>query len=181
MPTCATCAVGREPSESRSNGQAALVLLMMRYGEPLPLSPSAGLDLASREIGTPRSMLTPYLEQPDAHRQPSALRLVATAAVAARQALARRPDVLARAERVARFIEGFESPYDLELLETVHRLARELPDVAASPERAVTEILTRFGPTRRYLQPHHVRNAWQCLHEHGWLPHPFPAIPPMPC
>ncbi len=66
-------------------------------------------------------------------------------------------------------MEGFESPYGLELLVMVHHLAREQPEVATDAARAVTETIARFGRERRYLQPNHVWKAWQRLHEQGWL------------
>lgn len=97
--------------------------------------------------------------------------------MAAWRALRGRPEAQARARRVARLIKGFESPYGLELLVMVHRLAQAQPDITADAERAVAETIARFGHERRYLQPNHVRKAWQRLHEQGWLSHAAVTTP----
>lgn len=157
---------------------ARLAILLRAAGELLPVADAAGWHPRPPDIHRLRSMLSQWIEgEPDGRCLPAALRLRPGAAAVARRALNERPEVWARARRVARLIEGFASPYGLELLVTVHHLGRELPDAATDAERAVTETIARFGHERRYLQPNHVRKAWQRLHEHGWLPHTAPALP----
>jgi O-acetyl-ADP-ribose deacetylase (regulator of RNase III) len=151
---------------------ARLAYLLQTIGVPLPLQGAAAHDPSPEGLAAILPALAPFLRGRLNLRRPHAPAALQPAAVtAAEQALAELPGVRARAERVARLIEGFETPYGLELLVTVHRLAWELPDVATDAERAVTETIARFGHERRYLQPNHVRKAWQRLHEHGWLPH----------
>jgi hypothetical protein len=59
----------------------------------------------------------------DAPHKP--LELVPGAVEDARVALAAHPESLKRFERVAELVDGFESPFGLELLATVHWVARE--------------------------------------------------------
>jgi O-acetyl-ADP-ribose deacetylase (regulator of RNase III) len=76
---------------------------------------------------------------------------------------------LQRLQRVAELIEGFESPYGLELLATVHWVARheeigvaDLPEVA----KAVNAWSSR---KRKLMKPEHLALAWQRLNQKGWL------------
>lgn len=87
---------------------------------------------------------------------------------------------LARLGRVKELIEGFESPYGMELLATVHWAAtRELKGGAGKEgqgagERGLAEvrrIIEEWSPRKRKLMKReHVQLAWQRLKQHGWLP-----------
>jgi O-acetyl-ADP-ribose deacetylase (regulator of RNase III) len=158
---------------------ARLAYLLQAAGMPLPFQGAAAAHEPSPEgLAAMLPALAPFLRGRLNLRQPHApVTLQPAAVTAAEQALAGLPETMALAERVARLIEGFETPYGLELLVTVHHLARDLPDAATDAERAVTEAIARFGHERRYLQPNHVRKAWQRLHEQGWLPRAALAVP----
>lgn len=75
---------------------------------------------------------------------------------------------LARLSRVAHLIEGFESPYGMELLATVHWAATRQSKSAEfkDTEAAVSAWSDR---KRRLLKPEHVRLAWNRLKERDWL------------
>jgi hypothetical protein len=77
------------------------------------------------------------------------------------------PETLERYERVARLIDGFETPYGLELLATTHWVTvhEEAQDADAAAE-LVREWSQRKG---RLFTDEHVGAAWRRLDEGGWL------------
>ncbi len=94
------------------------------------------------------------------------LELVPGAAEKAHAVLAERPDTRDRFERVGRLVEGFESPFGLELLATVHWVMTR--------EDAVTEadIVARtyeWGERKRQFSPRQIALARDTLAERGWL------------
>ncbi len=72
-----------------------------------------------------------------------------------------------RLERVAEIIEGFETPYGLELLSSVHWVARHSRPVANSLESATTTIRSWNDRKKRLFRPEHIRLAWKHLSELG--------------
>jgi hypothetical protein len=74
---------------------------------------------------------------------------------------------LERYERVAQLIDGFETPYGLELLVTTHWVAvhEEAQDASVAAE-LVREWSQRKG---RLFTDEHVMVAWRQLDEGGWL------------
>ena len=84
-----------------------------------------------------------------------------------------KPDAQERLARVAELIEGFETPYGMELLATVHWIARtggrsgEPP--AKSPEEAI-HLVHAWNPRKqRVFRPEHIRTAWGRLQQKGWM------------
>jgi O-acetyl-ADP-ribose deacetylase (regulator of RNase III) len=79
-------------------------------------------------------------------------------------------------QRVIALIEGFESPYGMEILASVHWVANN--DEAVHDAESALQAIQRWSKDKRdRLQPEHVRIAWQRLAEQGWLsasvaPHP---------
>lgn len=70
-------------------------------------------------------------------------------------------------ERVARLIDGFQSPYGMELLATVHWVTtREKTTSFDATLKAVRSWDTRKA---QLMQPSHVRAAWEKLAEQGWI------------
>jgi hypothetical protein len=95
--------------------------------------------------------------------------LLPGAVEAAMAALQSRPESRQRFDRVAELIEGFESPYGLELLASVHWVAtRDEPPVvdvgaASAAIRSWTDRkATLFGTD-------HVKVAWERLASRGWI------------
>lgn len=97
------------------------------------------------------------------------LELVPGALEVARELLVRQPDTSARFECVAALVEGFETPFGMELLATVHWVARR--EGASSPEAAVAAV---HGWNERKLQfsPEQIAIAWTALRDKGWLTAP---------
>jgi len=73
-----------------------------------------------------------------------------------------------RVQRIARLIEGFETPYGMELLGTVHWAARESRNA-----RDLAEVTRRVHDwndrKREIMKPSHIRVAHDRLVHEGWL------------
>ena len=90
---------------------------------------------------------------------------------AAGQLLADHPDELARIRKLLELVDGFETPYSLELLATVHFAAIQQPpttDPAVVAERVVAWSLRKA----RLFTDAHVRIAADRLAEFGLLARP---------
>ena len=74
-----------------------------------------------------------------------------------------------RLARVSRLIEGFETPYGMELLSSVHWLAVHATPVAASPDAAIAGMAEWNERKRRMFRPEHIRIAWGHLEEQKWI------------
>jgi O-acetyl-ADP-ribose deacetylase (regulator of RNase III) len=78
-----------------------------------------------------------------------------------------------RLARVAKLIEGFETPYGMELLATVHWAGINGSRDGAPPARSVdeaVEIVHAWNPRKqRIFKPQHVHKAWDRLSTNGWL------------
>jgi O-acetyl-ADP-ribose deacetylase (regulator of RNase III) len=75
-----------------------------------------------------------------------------------------------RLERVSRLIEGFETPYGMELLATIHWLAtREDPTIQQNIEAAIQGVQAWNKRKQQLFRPEHIRVAWNRLHEQQWM------------
>jgi O-acetyl-ADP-ribose deacetylase (regulator of RNase III) len=74
----------------------------------------------------------------------------------------------ARVERVSQLIEGFQSPYGMELLATVHWVASHEP-AARSADEAFHATQTWNERKKKIMRPEHVAAAWHQLESNGWL------------
>ncbi|TQE98607.1 MAG: Appr-1-p processing protein [Spiribacter salinus] len=176
-------------------GRAALVALMHRYlaavmdpfvsllevhklmyflqemGEPLKLKyikalygPYAGnlRHVLSRIEG---HLITGYADGEDDPEKP--LEIKPEALEPAETFLADHPQTQARFDRVARLIEGFETPYGMELLATVHWVATR--EGASSAEAAVAKTHAWNQRKQQMFPADHIRRAWTALQERGAL------------
>jgi O-acetyl-ADP-ribose deacetylase (regulator of RNase III) len=95
------------------------------------------------------------------------LELVPGATSDAERILARREETRSRLERVAHLVEGFESPFGLELLTTVHWIVtRERP----SSEHQLFDRIYRWGQHKRQFSESQIRLASKVLLEKSWIP-----------
>lgn len=76
------------------------------------------------------------------------------------------PDVQDRFERVAKLVEGFETPYGLELLATVHWVVDR--EAARGPDEAVTRI-HNWNDRKKAFTPRQIGLAYDVLQSKGWL------------
>ena len=80
---------------------------------------------------------------------------------------------LACLDAVTELIEGYETPYGMELLATVHWTACHtvgpfsLP--ASTPDEAVQHVQAWNPRKKQLFKPEHIRIAWQSLHKLGWV------------
>lgn len=80
-----------------------------------------------------------------------------------------REATLARFNRVEELMEGFETAYGLELLGSVHWVAKHEPTPASNPDEA-TELVHLWNDRKRDAFPrHHIEVAWNKLLDTGWL------------
>jgi O-acetyl-ADP-ribose deacetylase (regulator of RNase III) len=178
-----------------TRGRAALVSLMNRYlaglmdpsisllevhkltyflevaGEPLRLDFKKGaygpyadkLRHVLREIEG--HLISGYADGGDAPGKQ--LALVPGAVAEAESFLAQNAETLARFGRVARLVEGFETPFGLELLATVHWVAtRE----GASDHDSVAKATYAWGPSKQQFSRAQLGWAADRLQSEGWLP-----------
>ena len=84
--------------------------------------------------------------------------------------LCTQPETLSRFERVTSLIEGFETPYGLELLATVHWIATREDPAARSDVAAVTAGVYSWSPRKqKFFKEPHIRVAWQRLKDSEWI------------
>lgn len=72
-----------------------------------------------------------------------------------------------RIQRVGELIEGYQSPYGVELLATVHWVAKQ--ENAKTPIEAYNLIQNWNNRKKQLMTCHHVNSAWEHLVSHGWL------------
>jgi hypothetical protein len=75
-----------------------------------------------------------------------------------------------RVHRVLELVDGFETPYGLELLASVHWAAIHREPRAETWIDALEAIKGWSVRKRLLFQPQHVRVAWEQLAAQGWLP-----------
>jgi len=153
-----------------------LAYFLQEAGEPLRLKYEAG------HYGPYAANLNKVLEVMEGHfirgygdqQKPDAeIELLPGAVEEATNFLAGRTESIARLERVARLIEGFETPYGMELLATVHWVSHlggpGAATPATSPEEAIPQIHAWNPRKQQVFRPEHIHVAWRQLEEQGWL------------
>lgn len=76
---------------------------------------------------------------------------------------------LERLEKVACLIEGFETPYGMELLSSVHWVARHNDPTATDADEAIAQVHAWNARKRTMFRDEHIKVAWSRLMEVGWL------------
>ena len=79
-------------------------------------------------------------------------------------------DVRGRLDRVGDLIAGFETPYGMELLASVHWIACHDSKPATDPESAAQRIAEWTDRKARMFKPDHIRLAWKRLASESWIP-----------
>jgi O-acetyl-ADP-ribose deacetylase (regulator of RNase III) len=153
-----------------------LAYFLQESGEPMRLNYEAG------RFGPYAHNLNKVLEVLEGHfirgygdsQKPGAeIELLPGAVDEATAFLADQSDSRARLQRVAELIEGFETPYGMELLATVHWVAhRASPggtEPAMTPEAAIAAVHAWNPRKKRIFQPSHVQTAWLRLQSDHWI------------
>lgn len=94
------------------------------------------------------------------------LSLVPGAEDEAAQFLSEEADTRQRFDRVAELVEGFESPYGLELLSTVHWLVKDEPSASVDD---ITRRVYAWNERKRQFTPRQIRLAAEVLSRKGWI------------
>lgn len=76
-------------------------------------------------------------------------------------------EINSRIQRVSDLIEGYQSPYGVELLSTVHWVIKQ--EGASSPEDAHQAIQQWNDRKKELMIYQHVAAAWNRLQHNGWL------------
>lgn len=87
--------------------------------------------------------------------------------VEAEQFLDAHPDTKSRFERVAGLIAGFETPYGMELLATVHWAA--VKDDAETLEQVIETVHAWNSRKRELFSVRHIELAWNVLHQRNLI------------
>lgn len=178
---------------SMTPSRAALLSLMVDYGIPgyrLTLLEVQKLAYFLQVAGQPlrlqfvRHKYGPYaetlnhvLQRIEGHfirgygdrSREASIRVIPEAVEEATRFLSGDAETAGRLERVRRLIEGFETPYGMELLATVHWVAQSESAARNDAEEAVRLVQEWSGRKRRTFRPQHIRTAWGQLHAHGWI------------
>lgn len=175
-------------------GRAALIYLMNRYLAAL-LDPTvtllevhklmyflqeAGEPLRLRYVKAPYGpyaenlrhvlrtleghLIAGYTDGGDAPERP--LQLVPGAVRDAETFLASQPTTLQRSERVVQLVEGYETPFGLELLATVHWVAVK---EGAQEIEEIVERVRSWNQRKRQFTPAQIELAAERLREQGWI------------
>jgi len=75
-------------------------------------------------------------------------------------------------QRVVDLISGFETPFGMELLSTVHWVANR--EGAKTADQAVSKTYS-WNNRKRMFREKHIKLAWDILERKGWLQHSQPA------
>ena len=78
-------------------------------------------------------------------------------------------EAIQRLELVKNLIKGFETPYGMELLSTVHWIAVEFPEAMEDPVIVVQKVQEWNSRKKFRMKPQHIKKAWQRLKEERWL------------
>jgi len=173
--------------------RAALLILLKSYATPgyrLSLleveklafflqvaGQSMKLDFAKGKYGPYAEVLNHVLQNMEGHyirgygdrSRGAAIRPLPEAIAEAEEYLGNRPETRLRLQRVIELIDGFETPYGMELLATVLWAARDDQSVGCEPEAAIRAVHSWSERKRRTFSGQHVKVAWQRLTEQGWL------------
>jgi hypothetical protein len=153
-----------------------LAYFLQEAGEPLRLNYEAG------HYGPYAPNLNKVLEVMEGHfirgygdsQKPDAeIELLSGAVEEASIFLADKRDSLARLDQVADLIEGFETPYGMELLATVHWVAHyggRQGEAPAVDMDAAIDVVHAWNPRKQNIfKPDHIRAAWMQLAQRGWM------------
>jgi hypothetical protein len=109
-------------------------------------------------------LITGYFDGGDAPNKE--LELVPGAVRDAKSFLEAYPTTRERFERVARLVEGFETPFGLELLATIHWVATQ---EGAKGNESILRATYAWGPRKRQFAPAQIEIAAERLRAEGWI------------
>ncbi|MFN0070444.1 MAG: macro domain-containing protein [Chloroflexota bacterium] len=149
-----------------------LAYFLQAAGEPLQL------DYGKHKYGPYAENLNHALQRIEGHfirgygdrSQRAEIQLMPGALEEAECLLGEDYDVTDRLQRVSRLIEGFATPYGMELLATVHWVASESPNQTASDGAVVQRVQEWSARKGELFTAQHIAIALTHLGAEGWLP-----------
>lgn len=148
-----------------------LAYFLQVAGEPM------GLHFTRGKFGPYAEVLHHVLQRLEGHylrgygdrSRGSTMRLTTEGEPVADEALRAESEVAGRLQRVRELIEGFETPYGLELLATVHFIAAQAQDPPTSADDAAEQVRQWSARKGDLFKQDHVRLAWNRLTDSGWI------------
>lgn len=150
-----------------------LMYFLQEAGEPLKLRFQAGL------YGPYAANLNKVLEKMEGHlirgygdsqKPDTEIELLPDAVKEADLFLKDHPIPRERVSKVSNLIQGFETPYGMELLSSVHWVCTHQEPKATTHEKAI-ELVHRWNDRKqKMLRAEHIRVAYQRLRELAWIP-----------
>ena len=146
-----------------------IAYFMQVFGEPLKLNfvadtygpYDADLDKVLKALDGQ------YLHNSKTNRHDDEIELIESKLPEVKALLAKDAQAAALVEQLARFIQGYESPYGLELLSTVHWVVAEDPELAKDPQACLEAIHQWSEHKRALFKAYHVETALNQLTELG--------------
>jgi O-acetyl-ADP-ribose deacetylase (regulator of RNase III) len=149
-----------------------LMYFLQEAGEPLRLRFEAG------PYGPYAANLNKVLERIEGHlirgygdsqKPDTEIVLLPDAAKEADLYLSQHPLPIARVNRVSDLIQGFETPYGMELLSSVHWVCIHGKPKATTPEKVIESVHGWNERKQKMFRPEHIRIAYQRLRELAWI------------
>ncbi len=149
-----------------------LAYFLQEAGEPLKL------DFQKQRYGPYAENMHFVLQRMEGHfvrgygdrSRDVSLHLYPDAVREAQEFLSGKSVTLERLARVSKLIEGYETPYGLELLSTVHWVAmHEDSSAKTDPERAIAGVVSWNDHKQRTFSPSRVNGAWRRLRDEQWF------------
>lgn len=142
-----------------------LAYFLQTVGEPLRLGFEKG------KFGPYADNLNHVLERLDGHfirgfgdrSRDAEIYLIKDAAKQAEKFLKDDQDAFEHLEKVRDIIQGYETPYGLELLSTVHWLVNSKPEIKGNVQKIVEEVHNWNERKRKVFKEKHIEAAWEHL------------------
>ncbi len=148
-----------------------LAYFLQEAGEPLRL------NFVKHNYGPYAENLNHVLQRIEGHfirgygdrSKGAKIRLLPTATQEAEAFLAADAEAESRLDRIGRLIDGFETPYGMELLATVHWVAKNAAEIARDDEMIIKGVQDWSQRKKARFQPDHVCKAAKRLRDQNWL------------
>jgi O-acetyl-ADP-ribose deacetylase (regulator of RNase III) len=150
-----------------------LAYFLQEAGEPLKLRYEAGIyGPYAQNLNKVLEILEGHMIRGygDTQRPDVEIELLPGAVEEADRFLEDRSNVRDRLDRVGSLIAGFETPYGMELLASIHWLARHDPNPIADAESAIQRIAAWSERKARMFKSDHIRFVWNRLASQKWIP-----------
>lgn len=97
------------------------------------------------------------------------IRLMPNATEQAREFLEKKPEAEEHLERVKQLIEGFETPYGMELLSTVHWVVTHEAGIQGDLDAIRAKVASWNKRKKDLMKPQHIQKAYSRLEQQGWV------------